>query len=166
MEKVLISSCLLGEKVRYHGGDALCTSPIFKRWKCEDRIVSFCPEVSAGLSVPRAPCEIINGDGKSVLIGMAQVVSHKGENKSKEFIDGAKKALEIAIKFNIKVAVLKKNSPSCGNKTIYDGTYSGMTTNGSGVTASLLMQNNIKVFNESELDAANEYLALLERKGK
>jgi uncharacterized protein YbbK (DUF523 family) len=61
IEKVLISGCLVGLKVRYHGGDALCNSQIIDRWAKEGRIVSICPEVSAGLPVPRPSSEIIHG---------------------------------------------------------------------------------------------------------
>jgi len=32
MEMILISACLLGQRVRYHGGDALLDHPILKRW--------------------------------------------------------------------------------------------------------------------------------------
>ncbi len=49
VEKILISGCLIGLKVRYHGGDALCNSQIIDKWEKEGRIVSICPEVSAGL---------------------------------------------------------------------------------------------------------------------
>ena len=55
MIKVLVSSCLLGEPVRYHGGDAACSNDILDRWKREGRLVSVCPEVAGGLPVPRPP---------------------------------------------------------------------------------------------------------------
>ncbi|MCP3944045.1 MAG: DUF523 domain-containing protein [Desulfobacteraceae bacterium] len=58
------------------------------------------------------------------------------------------KALKIVRKFNIKFAVLKEGSPSCGSTKIYDGTFSGIKISGQGVTTSLLTNNAIKVFNE------------------
>ena len=45
-------------------------------------------------------------------------------------------------------AVLKQFSPSCGSKKIYDGSFSGKKIAGSGMTARLLKENNIKVLDE------------------
>ena len=160
--KVLISGCLVGLKVRYHGGDALCNSQIIDRWTKEGRIISICPEVSAGLSIPRPSSEIINGTAKDVLNGNAKVVTHTNIDRTDLFIKGAFNALSLAKKFNIKVAVLKKDSPSCGNTTIYDGSFSGKIIPGSGVTAQLLNNNGIRVFNELELNEADIYMCSLE----
>ena len=49
MERILISACLLGERVRYHGGDARCEHPTLRRWQDEGRLVPLCPEVTGGL---------------------------------------------------------------------------------------------------------------------
>jgi uncharacterized protein YbbK (DUF523 family) len=114
IEKILMSGCLVGLKVRYHGGDALCNSQIIDTWAKEGRIVSICPEVSAGLPVPRPSSEIIHGTAKDVLKGKAKVFTHTGIDRTDDFIKGAFNALSLAKKFNIKVAVLKKDSPSCG----------------------------------------------------
>lgn len=163
VEKILISGCLIGLKVRYHGGDALCNSRIIDKWEKEGRIVSICPEVSAGLPIPRPSSEIINGTANDVLKGNAKVFTHTGIDRTDVFIQGAFKALSLAKKFNIKIAVLKKNSPSCGNTTVYDGSFSGQIVPGSGVTAQLLNDNGIRVFNELELDEADIYMHFLER---
>ena len=48
--QVLVSACLLGERVRYHGGDAWIAHPILERWHAEGRLVAFCPEVAGGLT--------------------------------------------------------------------------------------------------------------------
>ena len=58
MIKILISACLLGEKVRYHGGDAALSDGILDRWRREGRLVPICPEVAGGLSVPRPAAEM------------------------------------------------------------------------------------------------------------
>ena len=78
LEKVLISGCLVGLKVRYHGGDALCSSQVIDIWAKEGRVVSICPEVSAGLPIPRPSSEIIHGSAKDVLKGNAKVFTHTG----------------------------------------------------------------------------------------
>src|SRR5438128_699104 len=108
IEKILISGCLVGLKVRYHGGDALCSSQIIDTWAKEGRIVSICPEVSAGLPIPRPSSEIIHGTAQDVLKGKAKVFTHTGIDRTDDFIKGAFNALSLAKKFNIKVAVLKK----------------------------------------------------------
>src|SRR5438874_2199703 len=49
MEKILVSACLLGARVRYHGGDAACDHPILRTWANEGRLISVCPEQEGGL---------------------------------------------------------------------------------------------------------------------
>ena len=46
MESVLVSACLLGEAVRYNGGDKRCEHHILQRWIREGRVVPICPEVT------------------------------------------------------------------------------------------------------------------------
>lgn len=163
MQKILISGCLVGLKVRYHGGDALCHSSILDRWKQENKLVVICPEVAGGLPVPRPPCEIIGkGGGSAVLAGKAIVMSHNALDRTDAFLAGAYKALLLAKKHDIKIAILKSNSPSCGNNSIYDGTYSGVIIPGIGTTAALLSQNNITVFNENQISEAESFLLQLE----
>jgi len=58
--------------------------------------------------------------------------------------------------------VLKEGSPSCGSKEIHDGTFSGRRKTGAGVTAALLAENQVRVFNEHELEAARRCVAELE----
>lgn len=67
---------------------------------------------------------------------------------------GAYKALELAQKHNISVAILKARSPSCGSKQIYDGNFSGTIVDGIGTTAALLSQHGIHVFDETQIDDA------------
>lgn len=164
MHKILVSSCLLGCKVRYDGGSNLVTDAVFKSWKSQGRLVSVCPETAGGLSTPRPACEIIGGDGRAVLVNKAKVLSKIGEDFSAQYIKGAKVALGLVEKHSIKIAILKKNSPSCGNQQVYDGTFSKNKMDGYGVTASLLMQNGVKVFNEDQLLEAKQFLEKLEAK--
>src|SRR5688572_33331826 len=56
--KVGISSCLLGEEVRYNGGhkqSSVCTDELARYFE----FVSTCPELGAGLGVPRPPIRLI-----------------------------------------------------------------------------------------------------------
>ncbi|MGQ3892337.1 DUF523 domain-containing protein [Legionella sp. CNM-4043-24] len=57
-----------------------------------------------------------------------------------------------------KRSIRPRHSPSCGNSSIYDGSFNGQVIPGSGVTAQLLNDHGIKVFNELELFEADAYL--------
>ncbi len=100
--KILVSACLLGNKVRYDANDVPTESDLLNNWKLEGRLVSFCPEVAGGLSVPRLPAEIQSDDGNAVLDGTAKVLDNQGNDVSENFINGAKKALEAAQVNNVK----------------------------------------------------------------
>ena len=71
-----------------------------------------------------------------------------------QFLSGAYQALELVQKHGIRIAVLKANSPSCGNLLTYDGTFSGVKVSGEGVTAALLKRHGVQVFSELELPQA------------
>ncbi len=155
---ILVSACLLGNKVRYDANDVPTESSLLDDWKNEGRLISFCPEVAGGLSVPRLPAEIIGTDGNAVLDGTAKVVDNQGNDVSRFFINGATKALEAAQSNNVKVAILKSKSPSCGSSFIYDGTFSSVQKVGQGVTTALFERNGIKVFSDLEIEKAAEFL--------
>jgi uncharacterized protein YbbK (DUF523 family) len=161
ISKILVSACLLGNKVRYDANDVPTKSDLLDKWKEEDRLVVFCPEVAGGLSVPRLPAEIQSEDGNAVLDGTAKVLDIKGNDVSENFINGAKKTLEAAQSNNVKVAILKSKSPSCGSSFIYDGTFSSVQKVGQGVTTALLERNGIKVFSDLEIEKASKYLGKL-----
>ncbi|SBR50631.1 Uncharacterized conserved protein YbbK, DUF523 family [Halomonas sp. HL-93] len=158
MRKVLISACLLGKKVRYDGGALTVVDQIVERWRSEGRIVSVCPEVEAGMSIPRLPAEIFNGSGESVLNGEVDVIEKGGAKVTNDFLAGASIALDLCHKFDINIAVLAEFSPSCGSSTIYDGSFSGEKVPGMGVTAALLREHGVQVFNQYEIARANNVL--------
>lgn len=132
----MVSACLLGDNVKYDGNNNLNNRLIefLKNYE----VIKVCPEVLGGLSIPRSPSEIKND----------KVINKEGIDVTKEFILGASKTLNIAKENNIKIAILKKNSPSCGSGMVYDGTFSHHLVNGDGITAKLLKDNGIMVFNE------------------
>jgi uncharacterized protein YbbK (DUF523 family) len=166
MERVLVSACLLGQKVRYDGEGKLCNDAVLQRWRASGRVVAFCPEVAGGLSTPRPPAEISNGrGGRAVLNREALVIEIGGRDVSAQFIAGAAAALQRASELGIRVAVLKEGSPSCGSGYIYDGSFAGLTVRAQGVTAALLIQNGVFVFSELQLSEADEKLRQLEASG-
>jgi uncharacterized protein YbbK (DUF523 family) len=118
MNSVLISACLLGHRVRYDGEALTLSDNILLEWMREGRAVSICPEVAAGMSVPRSPAEISNGDGHDVLAGGAAVVDTAGNDVTRYFELGARKALSLCRQNHIRIAVLAESSPSCGSSRI------------------------------------------------
>src|SRR5206468_3890568 len=166
MEKILVSACLLGEKVRYHGGDAASTHPTLRRWEKEGRLVSTCPEVAGGLGTPRPPAEIVGHEaGRGVVARAAFVRTRAGVDVTDQFMAGAAAALDAARRHGVRIAILKDGSPSCGSSFVYDGTFSGARRAGVGVTAALLQENGIRVFGDHEIDAAEAWLSGIEQAG-
>lgn len=163
MERILVSSCLAGRPVRYDGAAKPVESDLFERWRIEGRLIPFCPELSGGLTVPRPPAEIVGGDGGDVLDGTARILTDAGEDVTGEFLRGARLALETARRSGARTALLKESSPSCGTHRIYDGTFTGTGTPGTGVTAALLERAGIKVFPETDLAAVQAHLTALEQ---
>ena len=162
--KVLISACLLGERVRYDGTSRPVAHPLLEQWQKEERLVSVCPETLGGLLVPRPAAEIQPGfDGRDIFHEQGKVVTRQGHNVSQYFVRGARKALKLAEDEQVAVAILKANSPSCGNEQIYSGEFSKQLRSGQGVTAAALTEAGIKVFNEHQLEQAEAYLAELEQ---
>jgi uncharacterized protein YbbK (DUF523 family) len=171
MERILVSACLLGQAVRYDGRAKLSDDELLTQWRHQGRLVAFCPEVAGGLPVPRPPAEIspvpgaasvVPFDGAAVLAGVAPVLTSAGVDVTEHFVRGATAALEAAQRHAIRMAILKEGSPSCGSHRIHDGSFSGSSIPGGGVTTALLTRHDIKVFSEDQLPEAAEYLRILE----
>jgi len=163
MESVLVSACLLGEAVRYDGGDMRCDHEVLQRWIGEGRVIAVCPEVDGGLPVPRPPAEVTDPTGgPAVLAGTARVMDINGRDVTAPFLKGAEEALTRARTRGIRVAVLKEDSPSCGSRYIYDGTFTGAKVPAPGVTAAMLRAAGLQVFSEAQLADAERALQRLE----
>lgn len=160
VHKILVSACLLGAPVRYHGGDAKSAHPLLERWAAEGRLVPLCPEVLGGLPTPRPAAE--RQQRGSPGQWPAVVVDRNGVDVSGHFLRGAEATAAEAALHRIGMAILKDGSPSCATSSIYDGTFSGTRVPGRGVTAELLAARGVRLFSEHEIDRAAAYLAALE----
>ena len=154
MQKILISACLLGENVRYNAVIKPLIHPILHKWQQEKRLIIQCPEVSGGLSTPREPAEINQTTGEVITINHIDVTP--------VFIKGANNTLSLCKKHNIKYALLKESSPSCGSSTLYDGTFTQTKISGQGVTTQLLEAHNIHVYSEKTIDVLIDIIATSE----
>ena len=84
--KILISACLLGQKVRYDGSAKTVLHPALTKWQQEGRLVALCPKIAAGFATPRAPAEIAEGlNGEDVLTGKARVIDLSGADATHFF---------------------------------------------------------------------------------
>jgi len=157
MAKILISGCLLGQKVRYDGKDCLQSHAGLQAVITAGNTVSICPEMAGGLPTPRPPAEIEYGKTvDDIFTGTGKILTDHGQDVTAEYLHGAQKTLELAIKHDVHVAILKARSPSCGSKHVYNGKHTGTVIDGMGVTAALLIQHGIHVFDETEIDQALE----------
>lgn len=139
MQKILISACLVGDKVNYKGEGKY--HPDVEKLKEKYELVVFCPEVEGGLTIPRKPNEIRG----------SQVYRIDGKNVTREFEKGAHKAVALCKYLGIRIAVLKESSPSCGTHLIHNGYFMDKKIKGMGVTARLLKDNGIEVYSEEEI---------------
>ena len=142
-DAILVSACLLGVPCRYDGKSK--PNAAVKALSKTYRLIPVCPEVDGGLSTPRSPAEI------KVASRGEKVYNKCRDDVTQAFVLGARKALARAKAHDIKLAVLKARSPSCGNGAVYDGSFSGTLREGDGITAALLKKNGITVITEEEL---------------
>ena len=132
-EKILVSACLLGLNTKYDGTNNYSID-IDEFLKDYD-VIPICPEIMGGLPTPRIPAEILDD----------RVITKDGKDVTEQFIKGANEVLFLAKKYNIKKALLKLKSPSCGYGKIYNGTFTNTLINKNGITAELLKENNIEI---------------------
>lgn len=127
----LVSACLLGLCTRYDGAEKRSERclQLLARYHC----IPICPEQLGGLPTPRSAAIILGGNGHDVLDGHARVIDPHGGDLSPAFIRGAQMVLDIARLQDIRLALLKANSPSCGGAPVH------------GVTTALLLRAGIEV---------------------
>ena len=136
----MVSACLLGENCKYSGGNNRDERVL--AYVAGHEVIPVCPEVMGGLPTPRPPAEIVNGE----------VINREGVSVDYEYRLGAQKALEIARREKIDLAILQSRSPSCGVKQIYDGTFSGTRISGQGVFAGELIKNGFTVQDREDVE--------------
>jgi uncharacterized protein YbgA (DUF1722 family)/uncharacterized protein YbbK (DUF523 family) len=134
--RIGISSCLLGEKVRFDGGhkrDGFLTGVLepFVDW------VPVCPEVEVGMGIPR-PSVRLQGD----LSALRMVADKSGRDWTHAMRRYSRRRVRELTKLNLSGYVLKKNSPSCGMERVrvYPEKGGQPQRRGRGLFASVLME--------------------------
>jgi len=131
-----VSSCLMGEEVRFDGGhqrDRFVTGALseFATYSV------VCPEVEAGLGTPRPAARLERGDG-----GPRFVLSSSGEDltdRMESYSRGRAESLGVE---ELDGFILKRASPSCGMSRVKLYTKGGSNKDGVGVFAAALKRHD------------------------
>ena len=99
---ILVSDCLLGKNCRYKGDNRY--SEKVADFIKGHTVIGVCPEQAGGLPTPRCPAERVNG----------KVINSEGKDVTKEYLSGARAALDLAKKNSVDICIMKAGSPSCG----------------------------------------------------
>jgi uncharacterized protein YbgA (DUF1722 family)/uncharacterized protein YbbK (DUF523 family) len=133
--RIGISSCLLGDEVRFDGGHkrnpflADVLAP-YVEW------VRVCPEVDVGMGVPRETLRLISVDGDTRMMTTRTGVDYT--DKMRAYAEKRTRALA---EMDLRGYVLKKDSPSCGMERVKVFAGKGMPArNGTGTYAEVLME--------------------------
>lgn len=146
MKPVLVSACLLGAPCRYDGEARPFQSVI--DFASTHEVVAVCPERLGGFTGPHPPSEV------DASHPFPHVVGENGEDRTADFVQGARRTVDVALRHGCVLAVLKSKSPSCGSSFIYDGTFTGTLVPGEGVATALLREAGVRVIDEHQLAAA------------
>jgi uncharacterized protein YbbK (DUF523 family)/uncharacterized protein YbgA (DUF1722 family) len=155
-----VSSCLLGNAVRYDGGhrrDAFVTELLgsFVEW------VPVCPEVEVGMGTPRPALRLVGEGGE---IRMLEIAS--GRDHTRAMQRYAARRVRALRGLGLCGYVLKKNSPSCGMTRVkVYGEKGAPSKDSRGLFASQLMElyPNLPVEDEGRLNDAKLRENFIER---
>lgn len=142
--KVLVSACTIGCNCKYNGKNNE-NHAVIDFLKGKD-IISICPEMLAGMAIPRACVEIVDG----------VVRDDKGNDLNSEYKMAAELALEEIRDEKIELVILQSRSPTCGVNKIYDGTFTGKLISGHGLFAKALIEKGYKVVDAEEFYITEE----------
>jgi uncharacterized protein YbgA (DUF1722 family)/uncharacterized protein YbbK (DUF523 family) len=106
--KIGVSSCLLGNNVRYNGGHALDRF-ITHTLGQYVQFVPVCPESECGLGIPRPTMHL-----RGAVDNPRLVVTKTGEDHTRQMVTWAKQRLGELAEENLCGFIFKKNSPSSG----------------------------------------------------
>jgi uncharacterized protein YbgA (DUF1722 family)/uncharacterized protein YbbK (DUF523 family) len=133
--RIGISSCLLGEKVRFDGGhknDAYIVHTLgqFFQW------VPVCPEMELGLGTPRESLRLVG------TLEAPHLVAHRSQLDHTEAMQRyAAERLAALAEIGLHGYILKKDSPSCGMERVrVYGQDGGAQRRGRGLFAAAFMQ--------------------------
>lgn len=137
--KVLVSACIMGVNGKCNGKNNENITAI--NFLKDKEVISICPEVLAGMKIPRSCAEIVNG----------RVVDKNGNDVSLEYDKAVAVALSKIQNEEIDLVILQSRSPTCGVNQIYDGSFTGKLIPGMGLFAKALKQRGYNVIDVEEI---------------
>jgi uncharacterized protein YbgA (DUF1722 family)/uncharacterized protein YbbK (DUF523 family) len=150
--RIGISTCLLGEQVRYDGGhkrDRFLTDVLGEYFDW----VSVCPELEVGMGVPREAVRLVGSPAKPRMVGI-----DSGDDWTERMEAYSKKRVAGLGKLDLCGYILKSKSPSCGMERVKIYNPKGMATkDGVGIYAEVLIKGYplIPVEEEGRLNDPN-----------
>lgn len=114
---VAVSACLVGLACRYDGAHKHTED--LSRMLQGRAPLPLCPEVLAGLGVPRPPMVFEAGDGGAALEGTTRLLDAHGRDCTDDLRRGAQLAVALALAAGCQRALCKARSPSCGVHQVY-----------------------------------------------
>lgn len=106
--RIAVSACLIGEPVRYDGQEKSCAA-VMVGLAAQAELVPLCPEVGAGMSVPREAVDLFGDAAAPRMVGV--VTGEDWTARANAWIDAA---LDRCQALGVAGFVLKARSPSCG----------------------------------------------------
>ncbi len=159
LPKIGISSCLLGQNVRYDGGNRLNTL-ITEQLSQHFEFIAYCPEVAVDMGVPRPPIQLVEVKGVIHALGiddpsldMTIPLSEYGRQVAKGMDD-------------LSGYIFKRNSPSCGIDEVKVLTNKGnIELRGRGLFAAEVMRYRptLPVIDEQQLTDASLWARFLDK---
>lgn len=138
---IVVSACLLGIPCRYDGTDKKDDNVIKLVSHTPQALLGICPELMAGLGVPRPPLEwkFDKATGNFKLVNQLEV------DVTNRVATACQQIVKLAQRLAVRLAILKENSPCCGC------TYSfveGELSQRPGLCANLLQQRGVLCISE------------------
>lgn len=135
--RIGVSTCLLGEQVRYDGGhkhDRFLTDTLgpYIEW------VSVCPELEVGMGVPREAVRLVGQSTAPKMVGI-----DSGEDWTERMLEYSRRRVAQIGKLGLSGYVLKSKSPSCGMERVKVYNPKGMAAkDGRGLFADVLIKGH------------------------
>ena len=165
--RIGVSSCLLGEEVRFDGGHKRNEFLIETFGKFVE-FVPFCPEMALGLGAPRESLRLVRDESEpeDPARGVRLVGNRSGVDMTEAMQALASERACALVNVGLSGYVLKKDSPTCGMERVRVYTANGMPSRGGrGLFAEALIaaMPNLPVEEEGRLSDARLRENFIER---
>ncbi|HJO18476.1 MAG TPA: DUF523 domain-containing protein [Vicinamibacterales bacterium] len=136
--RIGVSSCLLGEEVRFDGGHKR-DSFLLQTLGSTVEWVSVCPEVEVGLGAPREAIQLIRDRGNPNVVRL--VTRQTGVDLTRRMREYARRRVRELTNERLSGYILKKDSPTCGMEQVKVWHHRGTNErNGRGIFAAELLR--------------------------